>query len=472
MNREEFFQEFERVLVMGLHSGALNVPLAGNSPETAFRDKTHWRKFLQSCHRGYEKAQSRVVELIGRIETDSAIAVEERAEQELLLRKIIDGIAVALFMGKSHMLRRLVFHRRPPKVSVTTLKETLEAATRLNSQSRLTFALVADLTTFIHVCDIVRIDFREDERRVSLIELKSGRVNEMLMSHLERYEPTEEAIAQIANDPLIPAPGHRSQAQRMLRQKMRLAQVQEVISTDSGTDIKTKRPIKLSQDEVTGTVYDKFLNDLLDQAHNNGASAGVVNYCVHIGVGYSDDPESASRRASKAVDFAVKTHLSKPPDGFLSVLAETTNLIPDDELVKGSELLASNLAAMSRPFTHWGISKENLMDFAKGKLIVFSAFDVSSFIWLARDCGLDMRFSSRAEAARLTQDIGSAEIATWGNRALCWGVRDSMSFVGSGLISRFINDLTNPLPFLQFDAQETLKTTNGGMEKKGRRGQS
>jgi hypothetical protein len=381
VNAEEFFQEFERVFRMALHSGALNVPLAGNSPETLFRDATHRKKFLQSCHRGYEKAQTRIGELTASIESDTSITPEDKARWQLLLRKIMDGIAVALFRAKSHVVRRLVFHPKPPKVSLDAIRDCLQAAAILNRQSRSTFALVADLTTFIHVCDIVRIDFRTHEPGVSLIELKSGRVNQMLMAHLERYRPSEDSIAKIAADPLIPEPSHRLQAQRMLRQQIKLAQIQEVIATDSGTDIKTKQPIKLSKEEVSGTTYDKLLDDLLSCARKSGISAGVVNYCIHIGIGYDDDPAVASEKAFRACNFSVATHLAKPPEGFTNVLEETKKMVPEGELFKASELLSSNFAAMnSRPFTLWGIERENLMAFVKGKLVVFSAFDVASFI--------------------------------------------------------------------------------------------
>lgn len=63
-----------------------------------------------------------------------------------------------------------------------------------------------------------------------------------------------------------------------------------------------------------------------------------------------------------------------------------------------------------------------------------------------------MKLSTRAEAAEQTRAVGSSEIPTWGNRALSWGIGEKRSFIGSGLISRFINDLSNPLPFLMHDA--------------------
>jgi hypothetical protein len=456
MDRQQFFQEFERVHRMALQSGAESVPLRGKTPETAFLNRSHQKRFIQACHRGYEKAQTRTVQLVGEITELTTLSNDEKDHWQLLLRKIIDGIAITLFRGKSHVIRRLIFHPRPPKLSPEVIRDALSSATALNAESRLTFALLADLTTFIHVCDIVRIDFRRDERRVSMIELKSGKVNEMLMTELEKYTPTEDSIERIAANPLITERGYKSQAERMLRQKLRLRQIHEVITTDAGTDIQTKHPIRLSRDEVQDSPYDQLMNDLLERARQGGAAAGVVNYCIHIGVGFSENPEVASRQALNALRFGIRECLSKPPDGFADVFEETKRLVPGRELFKTSELLSSNLAAMnSRPFTIWGISRENLMSFVRGEFVIVSAFDVTSFIWLARRCGLPMRLSTRKQAAKEAQDLGHANIPTWGNRALLSERGEMKLFIGSGLISRFINDLSSPLAFLEHDSRET-----------------
>src|SRR5262249_34362338 len=154
----------------------------------------------------------------------------------------------------------------------------------------------------------------------------------------EGYTLTEDSINQIAASPLIVEPKHRRQAQRILRQRLRLAQIDEVLATDSGIDIQSKHPIMLSREEVQGSFYDKLMNDLMNQARDGGVAAGVVNYCLHIGVGCSERPGIALRRATDALRFAVYTHLTKPPTGFSDVFAEAKSLIPVHELFKVSEL--------------------------------------------------------------------------------------------------------------------------------------
>ena len=50
--------------------------------------------------------------------------------------------------------------RSTPHIDSLIILEAKKAVDRLNNESRLTFALLADLSTFIHVADVLRIDFR------------------------------------------------------------------------------------------------------------------------------------------------------------------------------------------------------------------------------------------------------------------------------------------------------------------------
>src|SRR5260370_23909002 len=99
---------------------------------------------------------------------------------------------------QTHIMRRFCIHPRAPGIDLKTVKAALQEANRLNAESRQTFALLADLTTFIHVADILRLDGR-DTGKLSLIELKSGKVNEVLLSALDSYRPEPDAVKRIAS---------------------------------------------------------------------------------------------------------------------------------------------------------------------------------------------------------------------------------------------------------------------------------
>jgi hypothetical protein len=434
---------------MALESGVRARPTRIKSPNAPFVDDKHQSEFLKACHQGYEKAQRRIVEMVSDLRCDTTLAGDEKEFRELTLRKIMDGIAVVLLQTKSHLIRRFILHDEPPTTQLDIIKEALSEATLLNSESRLTFALIADLTTFIHVCDILRMDFRD--RRLSLIELKTGRVNQILLSELERYKADKASLGVIDSDERID-PKHRKQAKRILRQRIRVSQVEHMFSHDEGVDIALEKPLRLSRDEIETTHYDELLDRLCTNARQNGVAAGISSQCIHIGVGYAEDAETALRKADVALHYGTSEARKQSPAGLKDVENGLSGRVPKQELFKATNLFANNLVAMSsRPFTLWHIQRDHLNELLAGRMVVLAAFDLAGFIWLARRIGLTVELSSQRDATQEAQELGSRNVPTWGGRALqtVFG-QDRKVTLLSGMFSRFINDLTNPLPMLVY----------------------
>lgn len=445
----DFFEQYARLLTLALETGVRSVIIPRDSSGHPFFDPRLRRKFLSSCHRGFEKSQNRIVRLLCELEENTELPPDEKEYRELLLRKIVDGIATTMLQDKAHVARRLALHNEIPGISMPVVKEALSAANKLNSESRQTFALVADLTTFVHVTDLVRVDFRGYQPSVSLIELKSGCVNQVLLEHLEQYAPQEESLQLIQEDPSIEEK-HRAQAKRMLRQRIRLAQIDEVLTTDKGTDIQFNMPIILSKEEIVTESYDHFLDQLCDGAKSQVYAAGIVSSCIHVGVGFSKDKGDARTRAIDALGHAIRSHLVDPPDGFAEVWDEVTSMVPHNELFKTFDILHSNLYAVPcKPLVSWSISRDNLISLVTKELCILVSFDVSSFIWLARQLGLEVSLTSRKRATQEAQRLGSLTVPRWGNRGIEYMTPEGPVLLLSGFFSRFINDLVNPLPFLK-----------------------
>lgn len=433
----DFFKQYLAVLRLALDSGWEAQPLSVPRMKANSISRSELRRFVAACHRGYEKAQNRVMEMLEALNNDQAIEEEEKEKRILLLRKIMDGIAVTIFQDRTHLMRRLIVHDEPPKIQLTTLHQAHREANVLNGESHQTFALLADLTTFIHVADILRIDFRSAPPEVSMIELKTGRVNRMLLQQLENYEPTEDSLKRLASDPafeqLASDPGtlkrYKSQAERMLRQKIRRANIQEIVATDVGRDFDLQMPVVWSKEEAAVPSYDKMLNELCDNARRNGLAAGTVNHCLHFGVGFA---ESELEAAS------------------IAITEEVGKQVPEEELFKVADIFRNNLAALAvRPFVLWRLKREHLLSLMKGELIIKMAFDVAGFIWLCRNIGFKMEFGTRREAAEVAQKVGKQNVPTWGGRHLTYHTPDGPRMIGGGILSRFANDLTSPLAFMK-----------------------
>jgi hypothetical protein len=189
----KFTNRIQSIIDMALNGGVRSVPLRNPSQfKTPFTDESHRRRFFAACHRAFEKAQNQMILLLEELRDESD--EDEKARIELIIRKIADAIAVQMVQTQTHVMRRFCIHNTAPDIDFETLKKAQAEANRLNAESRQTFALLADLTTFIHIADILHVDVRGTPK-LSLIELKSGKVNDVLLSALESYVPDPTALA-------------------------------------------------------------------------------------------------------------------------------------------------------------------------------------------------------------------------------------------------------------------------------------
>jgi len=462
----DFFEQYLAVVKLALDSGWEAHPLSASRMNANSISRSELKRFVAACHRGYEKAQNRVMEMLETLSNDRSIEEDERERRILLLRKVMDGIAATIFQDRTHLMRRLLVHDEPPNIDLKTLRQALTEANALNNESRQTFALLADLTTFIHVTDILRIDFRSASPGVSLIELKTGRVNTMLMQQLENYEPTEESLKRLAKDPafeqLADDPEtrkrYRNQAGRMLRQKIRCASVRQILATDVGRDLELQMPVVWSKEEAAVPSYDRTLNELCDNARRNGLAAGTVNHCLHLGAGFAENESAANQKAIACAKYAMEKQREDAPSGFVATVEEIAKSVPEGELFKVSNIFQNNLVALAvRPFVLWRLRREHLVSMMKGELVVQMAFDLAGFVWLCRNIGFQLEFGTGREAAEAAQKFGKQNVPTWGDRHLTYQTSHGTQMIGGGILSRFANDLTCPLAFMKMSFESEFK---------------
>ena len=113
-----------------------------------------------------------------RKEREHAAAAFDTAER--LLRRTADAIAHHMVGGQIWILRRLHTGERPPRLRSSNWETVAAAARRLNAEPQ-TFALMSDITTFISIGDL----FVARGEGFEIIEVKSGKVNEEILSSLE-----------------------------------------------------------------------------------------------------------------------------------------------------------------------------------------------------------------------------------------------------------------------------------------------
>ena len=452
-----FVDTFINLLTAATEWGIRSFPLKTDFPAKAFTDERHKKNFMRACHRGYEKAQDSILKKIIELRSNPHLPDYEKTFRELVYRRIIDAIAWTILKTETHVIRRFILHDQAPKFDPNVVIEIRKTAEKLNKESRLTFALLADLTTFIHVADILRIDSRKG--KISLIEIKSGRVNEILLSELEKYESKPESLKLLRDNRTIPEK-YLAQAERILKQKIRLGQIKTVLSSDKGIDIKLDIPIRLLDPLIIKDTYDEILDDICVRAKESRIGIATIQSCIHIGVGFSENEIEARKMAERAALYAIHRQIEQPPPGLLDVRKEFLEIMPEKEFYKGFDLLLTNLFSIGcRPFPLWNINRGHLPSLVERKMFIFSIFDLPGFITIGRSIGLEIGLSSQREATRLAQEYGAKNFPGWGGRVIQVGFgKEGTMKMGWGMLIRLINDLDTPLQFMKL----WLKEQNDG----------
>jgi len=286
---------------------------------------------------------------------------------------------------------------------------------------------------------------------VELIELKSGKVNGVLLSALESYTPDPETMRRIATDPAI-QPEHKKQAVRMMNQKIRVHRAEEFFTKDEGVDPGLGVPIQLSGPMIVVRPFDAIVDQLCEEAASRGFAAGSIDSCLHVGVGHGCSPEEASRRAFASLNHVIAAEAQNRPEGFQAVQQEVLGAVGSerDDNFKLVDLFANNLHSIAtRPFLLWEIKRPHLLDLIAGNTRLLAVFDLQKFFWLARREGANLGFTSRREAEELKREFGSINVMTWGHRAITYPHGEATMYFTTGLFGRIINELMRPLQLVR-----------------------
>ena len=267
------------------------------------KDRAAYRRFIRGCHYGWDLAQRKIAALLieyakrnrvlaSEVKTDLrsrniADAKEKRdlmsclEGRQIVLRRLADSILYHLIEMQHWVLRRTSLEYKIRPIDPVILAETVSTATELNREERLKFSLVSDLTTGVHVGDLIQGDFTVSPPAWRLVELKSGKMNAILDKFIATAEgelPPEQ-LQQIQDQFGEKAV---SQAKRMARQKWRQDEVMRVIETDEGIDIQHETPIRLTPEAVEVDDYQQTVVDLCGKASAAGVSAATINRCLRI----------------------------------------------------------------------------------------------------------------------------------------------------------------------------------------------
>jgi hypothetical protein len=473
----------QSVVKMAFTAGLQALASRGQRMEAIKTDKKALSVFLRGCHRGYDKAQQRigseVLTLQEQIDTGEADlsslrqikdpgrnAVYRRIvilrNRQLALRRVLDSILHVITNFDTWILRRLLLEDRVYPIDKEVLKRALEVATQRNSENRLRFALVSDLSTIVQIGDLVEISFADGVRSWSVIELKEGKVNEILSGELKRHELDEAAMEQAVRESL----GVKAvrQVRRMKRQVNRLRELNKIIATDKGADPNTNVPIILTPDKVITDNYLEAIGRIVGSARAKGVGGAMLPGGLYL----------VALRADQAVG------------DYLGAVAHTFYHMryPDREcrLAKGKERASEELRAMDdgtvfvdlvahsmhsqwgTPVYYW-LKPAETPDLVVGDVRIFAQFDADAFFALAAEDGIQLSWVTGKEAERLKTEKLSRRIPgspdAWGIRAvLPDGTKQTLV---AGFIARVIADLTTPRQLIEFIKRHPEQMRKAGL---------
>jgi hypothetical protein len=425
-------------------------------------------RFLRGCHRGYDMAQQEIGSTVIEIHRQIAdhelelrqhrqnrdqkwIAIEERIlvlrNRQIVLRRVADAILSVITRLDTWVLRRLVLDDQIREIDPVVLHKTLDIAKRRNAENRLRFSLIADLTTVAQVGDLIEVSFDSRDPRWKIIELKEGKVNDLLSVLLkENRSPTEE---QDLYDEIAAVVGEHTakQAKRMMRQIKRLEQVEELITTDKGTDPAHKIPMVITPDPVVTESYEEAIRNIVNVAATDGVGTTSLSGCLHLVCLRKDQMRQNYLDAIAHVFF----HLREP--GRKCLLGTDESITELKELRAGPpfvDLVGHSMRAQcGRPVFLW-TDHERAVDLVMGDFSVFAQFDLEAFFELAGQEGIKMTWITGKAAEELKKLKISARIPGSPN---AWGVKaiapdGTNQTLLSGFVARVIADLTTPRQLL------------------------
>lgn len=441
----------------GLTANALSSAPADPEPRTAVRG---------ACHQAFEETQQSVGETLAQLEeqvrtletqvrrfrqarvdaTELERQVDTLKNRQLVLRRLMDTILYHLLQMKPWVARRLMSQWQTQRLDPGVVRETLKVAAARNAENRERFALVADLTTIVNVCDLVELEMVGEVLETRLIELKGGAINLRLMEAMK--DPDKRRLGALLRE--LGEKGV-NQAARILRQAERLHEVRNILHTDAGTDPLTGLELKLNPEELEIEGYRAALVELSERAHKNSWAMVTVDSSLRL-VGVT--AEALGRDGDTTLSHAVY-HMGRPDRPCL-LSDENRASTEMDAIVRepsAVDLVSFTMAARwSRPVFLWELTPDSIMDLLFGRVRIFAQFNGEDFRRLVETAGLRAEWVSGREAAQLRRQRLSGRIQIPGappgvNALRVTGRREHLYL--SGFFWRAVGEMMRPKELLQ-----------------------
>lgn len=457
------FEPILRQLVeKALHTGEKALENKGHTMPDIKKDRKLARFFIRECHKGYDFAQKQIVkEIIAHCKIKDALKKELKEHRKnnnrdaaknniskievldnriLVMRRLIDTIAMTLIQHRTWIANRFILHEYIKDIDIGTLVPNAREASLNNSQDRLAFSLVTDLTTFIDVGDLLKIDFNINGReKWELIELKQGNINKILQGIIkeEGRDIPKEKIDEIEKNISKSAP---AQLSRMVRQLDRLEKVDKVKYQNEVTDISMGVTVKLNEDEVPVDCYDDAIRNAIKEAHKNGISISRVDGCLYV----------VATRASIGAAVHALYHVKNPQIECAFKLGDDSlkqhELNEINNIQHVTDLISPGLKARTgTPIFLYPFEQESIFDLIFGRTFILLHLSIEGLSNLCKEMGCTLILESRKQSDAAVKEFSRYHVPMIGHRTLKLICPSGQEIhIMSGFFRRIIADFQRP----------------------------
>lgn len=391
-------------------------------------------EFVKHVHIGWKTAQEKVInrsiENLDKIEKltqslkDARRSKDKNLEQKikkdistynqenLIMRRMIDSIVWAMFMGEPSTVRRLTRKGGQSNFSKKNIEDVISTLSVYN-QDDLVMAVGCDLTTFIHVGDILVFDYRTG--RNFFVELKSGERNMQLAHYAEFSETSQCPIFETFVRKELNSK-EEEQYERIKRQYSAAKSIMSTLNNEGGVDHNTGGNIGIhATNEVPVLYADRIVKCYEDLTSEKRWAIDVIDDCTYIGVYNNIEAAFAGF------------------NGWMAIRECTSEI---------HNFSHSFLNPYAPPIAHAELPTEMLKQIFSGEIIVIICVDVREFIKVANSMYPDfLRYGNKKETAKVKQTNSYYHFLEHEGKMI---FSSDGGVIGSGFFDRIIYGLQYP----------------------------
>jgi hypothetical protein len=378
------------------------------------KEKGEYRTtFFRLAHDGMWAAQER---FLNRIANPEPMVPGEEA----LYRTAMDTIAWQMLQGQLCFARRIYRDKKQPSLSNSNLQSVVKAAQYLREQNPDSMPLITDLTTFVQIGDILAAD---PHHGLSLVEVKEGQKNHEVFELASFYKQSgcehfKQIVSQTESKHTV------KQFERVLRQMDRMEFATNVIGKGKGEDPDSKQQINIPEPYIPIGDWDVELNQLFDEAAENGWAIDVIDDCLFVG--------------------AYAKHMLQPsPVAFLAWLNEFSG----GEFIPAARLIDCVHQPLTLPIFSIPTSPERMMDLLFGRLHACMGISIPGLVEACEKNGITARHPKNKRERKWVHEL-RGEAIKYKGRALVLE-RDGKTMIpAAGIFVRSLFHFQRPMSFI------------------------